>query len=97
MRMIGTIPNDTDAERFSDYLLTQQIGNMVEESAAGDWAVWIENDDHIDRGKSELHAFLHHPMDPKYGAATRAAEGIRKEQEKKQKWKGCRQVRMITS
>lgn len=87
MRMIGTIPSDTDAERFSDYLVTQQIGNMVEESAGGDWAVWVENDDDIDRGKRELHAFLQNPADAKYGAATRQAETIRKEQEKKQKTK----------
>jgi GlpG protein len=85
MRMIGTIPSDTDAERFSDYLVTQQIGNMVEESAAGDWAVWIEHDDQIDRGKSELHAFLQNPADPKYGAAVRQADTLRKEQEKQQK------------
>jgi GlpG protein len=80
--MIGTIPTDSDAERFSDYLVTQQIGNMVEESAAGDWAVWIENDDHLDRAKSELHAFLQNPVDAKYGKATREAETIRKEQQK---------------
>ena len=63
--MIGTIPTDADAERFSDYLVTQQIGNMVEESAAGDWSVWVENDDHLDRAKSELHAFLQNPADAK--------------------------------
>jgi len=82
MRMIGTIPSDSDAERFSDYLVTQRIGNMVEESAAGDWAVWVENDDHLDRAKSELHAFLQNPVDQRYGAATRQAETIRKKQEK---------------
>jgi len=80
--MIGTIPTDNDAERFSDYLVTQQIGNMVEESAAGDWAVWVENDDHLDRAKSELHAFLQNPVDARYGVATRQAETIRKEQQK---------------
>lgn len=96
MRMIGTIPTDTDAERFSDYLVTQQIGNMVEESAAGDWAVWIENDDHIDRGKSELHAFLQNPVDPKYGAATRQAETIRRDQEKAQKKKRAEYVDVRT-
>jgi len=82
MRMIGTIPSNTDAERFSDYLVTQQIGNMVEESAGGEWVVWVENDDHLDRAKGELHAFLQNPGDQKYGTATRAAETIRKEQQR---------------
>ena len=82
--MIGTIPTDTEAERFSDYLVTQQIDNMVEESSAGDWAVWVENDDHIDRAKSELNAFLQNPVDPKYGAAARRADTIRKQQDKAQ-------------
>src|SRR5688500_7924249 len=92
MRMIGTIPSDSDAERFSDYLVTQKIGNMVEESDAGDWAVWVEDDDQIDRGKSELHAFLQNPADPKYGAAVRQAETIRKEQEKTQKKKRTKYI-----
>jgi GlpG protein len=94
--MIGTIPSDNDAERFSDYLVTQQIGNMVEESAAGDWAVWIENDDHLDRAKSELHAFLRNPADVKYGAATREAQTLRKQQEKKQKTKRTQYVDVRT-
>ncbi len=96
MRMIGNIPTDTDAERFSDYLVTQQIGNMVEESAAGDWAVWVEDDDHLDRAKSELHAFLQNPADAKYGAAVREAETLRKEQEKKQKKKRTQYVDVRT-
>ncbi|MEA2736235.1 MAG: rhomboid protease GlpG [Humisphaera sp.] len=94
--MVGTIPSDTDAERFSDYLVTQQIGNMVEESASGDWVVWIEKDDQIDRGKSELQAFLQNPADPKYGAATRHAESIRKQQEQKLKKKRTEYVDVRT-
>jgi GlpG protein len=80
--MIGTIPRAEDAERFSDYLVTRDIDNMVEESSSGDWTVWIEHDDHIDAGKSELQAFLTNPADPKYNSAAHA-ENIRKEEEKK--------------
>ena len=50
MRTIGTIPRGEDAERFSDYLLTQNIDNMVEESSTngpnGNWLVWVEHDRH---------------------------------------------------
>lgn len=90
MRMIGSIPGDgrADPERFSDYLLAQDIGNMVEEStspdANGAWLVWVEDDDKLERGKAELEAFLANPTDPKYDAA-RAAERIRKEAERQEK------------
>ena len=83
MRMIGNIPSDTDAERLSDYLVTLGVENMVEENAAGDaWLVWVEHDDHLDRGKAELEAFLQNPADPKYGeVVTERAESIRQEKE----------------
>ena len=42
MRMIGTIPRGEDAERFSDYLLTQNIDNMVEERLRGEGMVGLD-------------------------------------------------------
>jgi GlpG protein len=82
MRQIGSINSDQDAERFSDYLLTQGIGNMVEEGGPGGaWAVWVENDDHLDRGRAELEQFRANPSDPRYEAAGRA-ERLRKQAEK---------------
>jgi GlpG protein len=96
MRMIGTIPTDTDAERFSDYLLTQQIGNMVEESANGNWSVWVEHDDHLDRAKAELDAFLRNPSDARYNAAGETAEKIRKDQEKVRQRRHARYVDVRT-
>jgi len=84
MRMIGTIPRGEDAERFSDYLLTQNIDNMVEENASsganGNWSVWIEHDDDLDRGRSELAAFLQNSTDKKYQSTARA-ERIRKQEQ----------------
>lgn len=83
--MIGTIARDTDAERFSDYLVAQGMPNMVEESStSGEWQVWVEHDDDLDRAKAELQEYLRGPEDPKYVAAVNHAEKIRKEEEKKQ-------------
>jgi GlpG protein len=82
MRLIGTIPTDPDAERFSAYLVTLKINSSIDESPKGDFEVWIEDDDHVDRGKSELYAFLQNPADPKYDAAVREAKTIRKQKEK---------------
>ena len=85
MRMIGTIKSDTDAERFSDYLLAQGMENQLEQPAAGEeWQVWVEHDDHLDRAKAEMQAYLRNPTDNKYDAAAGHAEKIRKEEEKKQ-------------
>src|SRR5580765_5453408 len=83
MRMIGHIPTAGDAERFSDFLLAQGVDNMVEESPTGAWAVWIEHDDQVERGKFELELFLKKAADPKYGAqsAGAKAEAIRKQRE----------------
>jgi GlpG protein len=83
--MIGSIPGDSDAERFSDYLVTQKIPNMVEQSAAGSaWDVWVDNDDDIDRAKREMSEFLKSTADAKYDAKD-TAEQIRKDEERKQK------------
>jgi GlpG protein len=84
--MIGTIENDADAERFSDYLLAQGMENMVEESSSGAaWQVWVEHDDDLDRAKAELEAYVRNPSDAKYDAAGHHAERIRKDEEKKQR------------
>ena len=83
MRHIGSIPDETDANRFGDYLLAAGMKNHVEEGSAG-WAVWVEDDDKLDAAKAELEAFRAAPADPKYSDAPRKAEKIRVEEEKKQ-------------
>jgi GlpG protein len=83
MRQIGSIPDLRDAGRFGDYLLTLGIGNSVEESpSSGEWAVWVEHDDDLDRAAGELSAFVANPADPRYNGATRQAKTIRAEQER---------------
>jgi GlpG protein len=69
MRQIGSIDKDHDAECFSDYLVTQGIVNMVEVGPGGEWLVWVENDDHLDRARAELERFRANPADPRYAAA----------------------------
>lgn len=89
MRSIGTIPPTLDAERFSDFLHAQGMPNMVEETAPGEkWLVWVDNDDHLERAKGELDAFLANPEDSKYAGASKAANALRQQQSKKeQKWR----------
>ena len=86
MRQIGSIPNEPQAVRFGDYLLTLGIGNSVEESPpTNQWAVWVEHDDHLDRASAELATFLTNPNDPRYTAAVKVASTVRAEQERAEK------------
>ena len=96
--MIGSVANGEDAERFSDYLLTQKIDNMVEESGSGNgWTVWVEHDDDVERGKTELERFLANRNDARYGSAPTAAAKIRQEQTKAKKKRRAKFVDVRTS
>ena len=81
MRQIGFIDEERDAARFGDYLLTNGIVSSIEEMQGGAWAVWIEDDDHLDRARAELDQFRANPADPRYDAAGEA-QVIRKRAEK---------------
>jgi GlpG protein len=96
MRQIGSIEGDRDAERFSDYLLTQGIGNMVEEQGPGGaWAVWVEDDDHLDRGRVELEQFRTNPGDARYDVESKA-QRIRKQSETSEKRRRAQYVDVRT-
>ncbi len=83
MRMIGFVPSEVHALRFSDYLLTQDVDAHIEESSnGGAWQVWVEHDDDLDKAKAELDRFLASPDDPRYGDAKTAAARIRREEER---------------
>lgn len=79
MRLIGTLPEAAVAQRFCDYLLTQQVSCHVEEGADGGWQIWIEHDDQVERGRAELLQFAANPSDPRY-AASAEADRLRRQQ-----------------
>jgi GlpG protein len=85
MRQIGTLDNEQDARRFGAYLLTQGVKNTVEEgNSGGAWSVWVEDDDLLDRGRSELAGFRGNAADPRYDAAVGHAEKLRRAAEKEE-------------
>jgi GlpG protein len=81
MRQIGSIDNETEAIRFGDHLLTKGIKNHIESQSAGGWAIWVEDDDLLDRARGELAQFRTNPADARYDAADKA-EKIRKTEER---------------
>ncbi len=47
MRQLGTVADQTSAQRFGDFLLTKGISVSVD-PAPGGWAIWVRNEDHLD-------------------------------------------------
>jgi len=82
MRFIGSIPDPQLAERFSDYLVALGIANQVEQGTSG-FAVWVHDDDHIERSKSELSSFLTDPNRGQYSQASDAAQRVREDQHRR--------------
>jgi GlpG protein len=79
MRLIGHLKDEASAKTFSGFLVSKEIRNLIEPDAEG-WAVWIHSEDQIEAGQQALTAFLQHPGDPKYLAASRTAEAIERQQ-----------------
>ncbi|CAN5447236.1 rhomboid family intramembrane serine protease [soil metagenome] len=84
MRFIGSIPDLQQATRFGDYLTALGIANNVEQGSSG-FAIWVHNDDYIDRSRSELTTFLSEPDAGRFAEATKAAQRVRDEQEQREK------------
>ena len=80
MRLIGTLPSETDARRLGDYLLTHGMRNRVEAGSRGDWQLWIEHDDHVDQATAQYRQFTANPVDPRYVEAAPAARQVRKQE-----------------
>ncbi len=84
MRQIGTLPDEQQAGRFRDYLLTLEIKGMVEQGTHG-WDVWIHDEDHIGTAKEELARFAESPDESRYVEAFEKATQTRREAKQKNK------------
>lgn len=82
MRQIGTLPSETEALTFADYMLTQGIRANVDPE--GDvFAVWILEEDHVPKAREELDAFRQNPNEEKYVKAKSQADDLRDKEIKK--------------
>jgi GlpG protein len=80
MRQIGTLPSKDDARRFADYLLTQGVDVKAEPNSAG-WAIWVRDENQLDRAREELGQFEQNPADERYRAAAQHAAGLRRQEQ----------------
>jgi GlpG protein len=83
MRQAGTIPNEADAKRFVDYLLTEGIEAQAESTADGPWTLWIVDEADVARGKELLAQFLAQPNLQIYTQADKAGELRRQEAQRR--------------
>src|SRR5262245_8561577 len=84
MRLIGHLSNEISARTFADYLYVQGIENQVEEQRPEGWAVWVADEDKLERATALLAAFRQNPDDPKYRAEAKGASALRAEEQKSQ-------------
>jgi GlpG protein len=84
LRQIGTLPSNLDSRLFGDHLLALGMKARFDEGPEG-WLVWIYNEDHLARARSELEAFVRQPDDPRFGEGARAAEEVRRNEARLEK------------
>lgn len=80
MRQIGTLSTKDDANRFADYLLTQGVEVKAEQDSAG-WAIWVRDENQLDRARDEFKEFVQNPNDERYREAARRAVELRREEQ----------------
>src|SRR6266478_5268783 len=82
MRLIGHVPQEANARTFADYLYSQGIRNQTEPEQGQGWAVWIQDEDQIERATQMLTAFRENPADPKHETEGRGAAQLRAKEQK---------------
>jgi GlpG protein len=79
VRKIGSILSESDAARFSAYLVSLGIASQADEARDGTWEIWVQEDSQLAQGAAEFQRFLADPTNPRYVEGARA--GAVKEQE----------------
>jgi GlpG protein len=82
LRQIGTLAGEDAARLLADHLLTLGVATQLRKEPAG-WGVWVLEEDRIATAAKELEAFRANPDDPRFRAASRTAEAIRRDSERR--------------
>ena len=98
MRQIGSLPNESQARLFSDYLYSLGIFNEIEERAeAADqgkaWHIWVRSEEQLERAKALLKEFQ---VDPEASRFHDAPEAARRKREQEQRELKSFRKRMFT-
>ncbi|MEX2174576.1 MAG: rhomboid family intramembrane serine protease [Pirellulaceae bacterium] len=74
---MGTLPNQSDAQRLAAWLVTQRIDAITEPEGPA-WVIWVREEDHLPQAREALAHFQSHPQDQRYRGAESTAEEIRR-------------------
>ncbi len=84
MRLVGKLDQEIQANRFADYLLTQEITARVDPD--GDqFSVWVRDEQFIDKARSLFVEYESNTDDPRYTNASVTAQNLRRKEEKRQR------------
>ena len=84
MREIGTIPDEKDARRFADYLLTLDITSRIDPKPDG-CSVWVHREERVAEGRRELESFLRAPNAEQYQGIEQSARALRQQAEREER------------
>ena len=83
MRQLAALPNADAAQTLADYLQTLRIETHLERLPDG-CAVWVLDEDRLPQARKALDDFTQNPADPRFAAARRTAEAMRRRLEKEE-------------
>ncbi len=92
MRPIGRLPEESQGERFGDFLYSEGIENQVDQTLQGEWEVWVLDDENVERAQALFHEFVEHPDDSRFTKAARAIAGRRQQDQQAQVGKRNRMI-----
>ena len=84
MRQIGTFETAEAAQRFTAYLLTQNIAASAEAEGTA-WAIWVRNEDQLSQAKEAFDHFREAPNDARYSGVEAKAAQIQRADEQRRK------------
>jgi GlpG protein len=84
MRQVGTLSNETEAQRFAAWLVAQRVEAHTEQEN-GAWVIWVRDEDQLKKARQDLTEFQKNPADAKYQGVERTAEAVAREAEEKRR------------
>lgn len=78
MRIIGHLPDEAKAKSFSDFLWSQSVPNEIEADDS-EWAVWVQEEEHVESAAKHLEHFREAPEHPDFTSGSSRAEKVRQE------------------
>ncbi len=66
MRRIGSLNDGSHATHFCDYLVTLSIDAIAEQDGDQGWDIWVRDEAHLEKARSELADFQKQPDDTRY-------------------------------